>query len=108
MRHLTSDFDGVIEIGWLEGGDLARVVSSVGLLGQGDGEDVAVVLLLQLVPRILLDYLVSHCYDGFVTHPQENEALWKRKKERKTLIRTGKQDQNWQKPGAFYGSLCLF
>ena len=51
FRHvsiLTSDLDGVLDLGGLVGGDLADVVAGVILVGQGDDQGVAVRLLGQL------------------------------------------------------------
>ena len=51
LRHvsvLTSDLDGVLDLGGLVGGDLADVVAGVVLVGQGDDQGVAVRLLGQL------------------------------------------------------------
>lgn len=59
----------------LIGGDLAGVISGVALLGQGDDQFVAVVLLLQSHSVALVDDLVGDGDDVLALLPQEDKPL---------------------------------
>ena len=56
----TSNFDGVVEVGRLEGGDLAGVVAGVALLRLPDLKGVPVGPLVQLEAGILLNLSLIH------------------------------------------------
>ena len=66
----------MVEVGRLEGGDLAGVVAGVALLRPRDAQGVTVGLLHEREALVLLDHLLAHGDDGLVSHPQQDKALW--------------------------------
>lgn len=93
LMTLTSDLDGMLKLGRFVGGDLAGVIASITLLGEGDDQVIAIFSRFHSDSARFVDNLLGHGHDLVATFPQEHESLcWKRKLKNTTL---GCQ---WRKP----------